>query len=60
VPTLLRMGGYRVVEVPVVHRPRRFGESKFGLGRAGRGFHDLLVVRWMQRRALDYAVEPEA
>lgn len=61
VPTLLRMAGYRVVEVPVVHRPRRFGVSKFGIrGRALRGFSDLLVVRWMQRRALAYAVEPDA
>lgn len=61
VPTLLRMAGYRVVEVPVVHRPRRFGESKFGIrGRAVRGFHDLLVVRWMQSRALRYSVDPDA
>jgi dolichol-phosphate mannosyltransferase len=61
VPTLLRMAGYRVVEVPVVHRPRRFGESKFGIrGRAVRGFHDLLVVRWMQRRALRYSIDPDA
>jgi len=61
VPTLLRMAGYRVVEVPVVHRARRFGDSKFGIrGRAGRGFHDLLVVRWMQRRALRYTIDRDA
>ena len=60
VPTLLRMAGHRVVEVPVVHRPRRFGASKFGIrGRAVRGFRDLLVVRWMQLRALRYAVESD-
>lgn len=60
VPTLLRMAGHRVVEVPVVHRPRRFGVSKFGIrGRALRGFRDLLVVRWMQLRALGYSVEPD-
>lgn len=60
VPTLLRMAGHRVVEVPVVHRPRRFGESKFGIrGRAIRGFRDLLVVRWMQLRALRYTVESD-
>jgi dolichol-phosphate mannosyltransferase len=60
VPTLLRMAGHRVVEVPVVHRSRRFGESKFGIrGRAIRGFRDLLVVRWMQLRALRYTVESD-
>ena len=57
VPTLLRTAGYRVVEVPVNHRPRRFGRSKFGIrNRALRAFIDLLVVRWMIRRALRYEV----
>ncbi len=61
VPTLLRMAGHRVVEVPVVHRPRRFGTSKFGIrGRAIRGFRDLLVVRWMQLRMLRYSIDPDA
>jgi dolichol-phosphate mannosyltransferase len=61
VPTLLRMAGHRVVEVPVVHRPRRFGTSKFGIRRrAVRGFRDLLVIRWMQLRALRYAIDPDA
>ena len=60
VPTLLRIGGYRVREVPVTHRPRRFGESKFGVrNRAGRAFRDLLVVRWMQHRVLRYSVKPD-
>src|SRR5206468_6909016 len=30
IPTLLKMRGYRVIEVPVSHRPRRFGRSKCG------------------------------
>lgn len=60
VPTLLRIAGYRVVEIPVNHRPRRFGESKFGVrNRAIRAFRDLLVVRWMQAHAPAYAVEPD-
>jgi glycosyltransferase involved in cell wall biosynthesis len=60
VPTLLRIAGYRVVEVPVTHRPRRFGESKFGVrNRAARAFRDLLFVRWMQHSVLRYAIEPD-
>ena len=53
VPTLLRMAGYRVVEVPVHHRPRGLGRSKFGIwNRALPVFIDLLVVRWMMRRTV--------
>jgi hypothetical protein len=52
-PTLLRLEGARVVEVPVSHRPRRFGRSKYGIGnRLGVALLDLLAVRWMQKRAL--------
>ncbi len=56
-PTLLRMQGYRVLEVPVSHRPRRFGQSKYGIAnRAFSAFRDLLVVRWMADRQLRYQV----
>lgn len=57
IPTLLRMRGYRVVEVPVRNRARRFGQSKYGvLNRAFVGFVDLLAVRWMKDRLLRYEV----
>ena len=57
IPTLLRMQGYRVLEVPVNHRPRRFGESKYGIGnRAVPAFLDLLAVCWMADRRLRYQV----
>jgi glycosyltransferase involved in cell wall biosynthesis len=53
-PTLLRMEGARVKEVPVRHRPRRFGEAKYGIGnRLWRGLADLLGVRWLQSRRID-------
>ena len=53
VPTLLRLAGHRVVEVPVHHRPRNLGQSKFGIrNRAWPAFIDLLVVRWMMRRTV--------
>jgi glycosyltransferase involved in cell wall biosynthesis len=52
-PTLLRIHGFRVEEHPVSHRPRVAGVSKYGIrNRAGRGFLDLLAVRWMRRRAI--------
>ena len=57
IPTLLKMRGYRVIEVPVRHRPRRFGQSKYGvLNRAVVAFADLLVIRWMNARLLRYEV----
>ena len=57
IPTLLKMRGYRVVEIPVNHRPRRFGRSKYGvLNRVFVAFADLLVVRWMKSRLLRYEV----
>jgi len=57
VPTLLKMHGYRVLEVPVRNRPRRFGQSKYGvLNRVFVATTDLLAVRWMKSRALHYEV----
>jgi glycosyltransferase involved in cell wall biosynthesis len=57
IPTLLRMQGYRFVEVPVNHRPRRFGRSKYGIAnRAVVALVDLLAVRWMKSRLLRYEV----
>jgi dolichol-phosphate mannosyltransferase len=57
IPTLLRMRGYRVLEVPVRNRPRRFGRSKYGvLNRVFVATADLLVVRWMKNRLLRYEV----
>src|SRR2546430_3604365 len=59
-PTLIRMGGGTVVEVPVRHRPRRFGRTKYGMwNRVFRSLADALAVRWMQRRALRYRIREE-
>ncbi len=56
-PTLLALEGARVIEIPVSHRPRRFGRSKYGIGnRLFVGLIDLLAVRWMKSRALRYHV----
>ena len=51
-PTLLRMeGATKIVEMPVAHRERRYGVSKYGIGnRLWVGIVDLFGVRWMQAR----------
>ncbi|MEN6624933.1 MAG: glycosyltransferase family 2 protein [Candidatus Sumerlaeia bacterium] len=59
-PTLFRIEGYTISEMPVGHRPRQKGTSKYGIGnRAWRGFKDLLAVRWMQGRSLHYEIKKE-
>jgi len=60
-PTLIRMDGYRVRQVPVRHRPRVAGRSKYGIGnRIFRSFYDLLAVRWMKSRRIRVRVDEEA
>jgi hypothetical protein len=52
-PTLLRVQGWSVVEIPVGHRPRIAGRSKYGVGnRMLRGIADCLAVRWFALRAV--------
>lgn len=56
-PTLVKMRGFKVIEVPVKHSPRFAGTAKYGLrNRAWRAFIDLLAVRWMKSRHLRYDV----
>ncbi|MGE4286565.1 MAG: glycosyltransferase family 2 protein [Phycisphaerae bacterium] len=55
IPTLVKLEGYRVKEVPVRHRPRVAGESKYGVGnRAFRALRDTFAIRWMQSRYFKY------
>jgi dolichol-phosphate mannosyltransferase len=59
-PTLIRMQGFKVIEMAVNHRARRFGTSKYGaMNRAFRGLADCLAVRWMGTRVLKYSVREE-
>ena len=59
-PTLVRYAGFKVIEMPVNHRPRQFGVSKYGaMNRAFRGLADCLAVRWMAKRSLRYTVREE-
>lgn len=57
IPTLLKMEGHTVVEVPVSNNPRLHGESKYGVwNRLFKSFRDMLAIRWMKQRMLGYEV----
>jgi dolichol-phosphate mannosyltransferase len=59
-PTLLKLEGAKVIEVPVNHRPRTKGTSNYGVwNRAFSGFKDLLAVRWMQKRHIQLEIKEE-
>jgi dolichol-phosphate mannosyltransferase len=49
VPVLAHDLGFRVAELPVNHRPREHGRSRYGFERYARGFLDLLTVSFMSR-----------
>jgi dolichol-phosphate mannosyltransferase len=50
-PTLLRLQGFKVVEIPVNHRPRTRGVSKYGIGnRMFRGLVDCFAILWFRKR----------
>jgi glycosyltransferase involved in cell wall biosynthesis len=47
IPVLAHARGFRVTELAVHHRPRKFGSSKYGVRRFARGFLDLLTVTFL-------------
>jgi len=54
-PTLLKMEGYKITEIPVNHRPRTLGKSKYNISnRLFKSLYDLIAVRWMKTRRLGY------
>ena len=56
-PALAVFRGARYAEVPLSHRPRRHGHSKYGVSnRLWRGIYDLIGVRWLKSRLLRYRV----
>lgn len=55
IPALIRGAGYKLIEIPVNHRPRRFGQTKYGFGsRAVRATMDMFGVRWLLSRQFKY------
>lgn len=49
IPVLAKWSGFRVSELPVRHRPRKYGVSKFGVSRFFNGFLDLLTVMFITK-----------
>ena len=51
-PTLVKLSGHeKILELPVGHRPRKHGQTKYGIhNRLWVGIMDTMAVRWMQRR----------
>lgn len=49
IPELVHFAGFRMAEVPVNHRPRVAGQSKYGLSRTFRVLLDLITIVFLQR-----------
>ena len=47
IPVLAHARGFRITELPVNHRERQFGHSKYGIKRFLRGFLDLCTVKFL-------------
>jgi glycosyltransferase involved in cell wall biosynthesis len=47
IPVLAAARGFKVGEIEINHRPRRFGHSKYGVRRFVKGFLDLLTVKFL-------------
>ncbi len=58
IPALIANMGFKVTEMPVNHRPRTHGVSKYGFGnRAWRATMDMFGVRWLNSRRVRYRVK---
>jgi glycosyltransferase involved in cell wall biosynthesis len=56
-PTLFKIEGFTVTEIPVTANPRFAGQSNYGVwNRLFASFYDLLAVRWMKKRMFKYKV----
>ena len=56
-PTLFRIEGFTVTEIPVRHNPRNAGQAHYGVwNRLFASFYDLLAERWMKKRMFRFEV----
>ena len=59
-PTLAKINGFSVIEVPVHHFDRMYGKSKYGIrNRLWKGLKDAFAVRWMSKRKINYELKKE-
>lgn len=59
-PALFKIEQYKVKEVPVNHRERVRGQTKYNfLNRSFNTIADMLAVRWMWKRRLNYQIDKE-
>jgi glycosyltransferase involved in cell wall biosynthesis len=57
-PTLFKIEGFTVTEIPVRHNPRTAGQAHYGVwNRLFASFYDLLAVRWMKKRMFKYKIK---
>jgi len=60
IPALVKGLGYRIVEIPVHHRPRVAGVSKYGFGnRAWKATCDMFAVKWFLSRQIHFRIKGE-
>jgi dolichol-phosphate mannosyltransferase len=56
-PTLIKMEGFSVTEIPIRQNPRTAGRSHYNIGnRLFSSFYDLLAVSWMKKRMFRYEI----
>ena len=56
-PTLFKMEGFSVTEIPISSNPRFAGQGHYGVwNRLFASFYDLLAVRWMKKRMFKYKI----
>lgn len=54
IPTVLALKGFKIGEIPVNHRPRYSGKTKYGFSRIFKGFFDLLFIKFWN----DFSTRP--
>lgn len=60
IPALFKIEGFRIKEIPVNHRQRMKGKTKYNFfNRSFNTIADLFAVRWMKKRKLQYHIEKE-